>query len=104
MGHTIGFVLIFSWFWFYPSLCKTEDCCTTRVVNNSPDSSFDGTYTLISNGEKKEDICMDGCVYSREGDEYCFISKPLAESADVVREDPDHIRWFSNHSITWQLE
>ena len=30
---------------------------------------------------------MDGCVYSREGDEYCFISKPLTESADVVCED-----------------
>ena len=30
---------------------------------------------------------MDGCVYERDGLEYCFISKPVAESADVVCED-----------------
>ena len=87
MGQSIGFVLIFSLFWFYPSKCQTEECCSTKVVNNSPDSSLDGTYTLASNGEKKEDICINGCVYAREGLEYCFISKPKAESADVVCED-----------------
>merc|ERR1711971_183643 len=84
MGQVIGFVLFFSLFWFYPSQCQTEKCCSTKVVNNSPDSSLDGTYTLASDGEKRQDICIDACVYTREGLEYCFISKPEAESADVV--------------------
>merc|ERR1711971_1550488 len=87
MGQVIGFVLFFSLFWFYPSQCQTEKCCSTKVVNNSPDSSLDGTYTLASDGEKRQDICIDACVYTREGLEYCFISKPEAESADVVCDD-----------------
>merc|ERR1711990_288185 len=66
---------------------QTEECCSTKVVENSPDSSLDGTYTLASNGAKREDICIDGCVYERGGLEYCFISKPVAESADVVCDD-----------------
>merc|ERR1711990_287758 len=66
---------------------QTEECCSTKVVENSPDSSLDGTYNLASNGEKREDICIDGCVYERGGLEYCFISKPVAESADVVCDD-----------------
>merc|ERR1711990_1313187 len=66
---------------------QTEECCSTKVVKDSPDSSLDGTYTLASNGAKREDICIDGCVYERDGLEYCFISKPVAESADVVCDD-----------------
>merc|ERR1712130_417925 len=58
-----------------------------KVVENSPDSSLDGTYNLASNGDKREDICIDGCVYERDGLEYCFISKPVDESADVVCDD-----------------
>merc|ERR1712168_1043797 len=88
MGQSIQFVLIFSLISLFPgSQCQTEECCATKVVENSPDPSLDGTYTLASNGEKREDICMDGCVYERDGLEYCFISKPVAESADVVCED-----------------
>merc|ERR1712130_489938 len=63
------------------------ECCSTKVVENSPDSSLDGTYNLASNGDKRDDICIDGCVYERDGLEYCFISKPVAESADVVCDD-----------------
>merc|ERR1712168_293931 len=84
MGQLIGFVLIF---FFYPSRGQVEQCCSTKVVTDTPDPSLDGTYTLASNGEKREDICIDGCVYERDGLEYCFISKPVAESADVVCDD-----------------
>jgi hypothetical protein len=85
MGQSIQFVLIFSLLSLFPgSQCQTEECCSTKVVENSPDPSLDGTYTLASDGEKREDICIDGCVYERDGLEYCFISKPVAESADVV--------------------
>merc|ERR1711971_1324556 len=102
MGQSIGFVLIFSLYWFYPSQCQTEECCATKVVNNSPDSSLDGTYTLASNGEKEEEICMDGCVYAFKGEEYCFISKPVAESADVVCEDASTGSAGSGGSATTQ--
>merc|ERR1712168_901734 len=88
MGQSIQFVLIFSLISLFPgSQCQTEECCATKVVENSPDPSLDGTYTLASDGEKREDICIDGCVYERDGLEYCFISKPVAESADVVCDD-----------------
>merc|ERR1711971_164225 len=102
MGQSIGFVLIFSLYWFYPSQCQTEECCATKVVNNSPDSSLDGTYTLASNGEKEEEICMDGCAYAFKGEEYCFISKPVAESADVVCEDASAGSAGSGGSATTQ--
>ena len=88
MGQSIQFVLIFSLLSLFPgNQCQTEECCSTKVVENSPDSSLDGTYNLASNGDKREDICIDGCVYERDGLEYCFISKPVAESADVVCDD-----------------
>merc|ERR1711990_1254298 len=88
MGPSIQFVLIFSLLSLFPgSQCQTEECCATKVVENSPDASLDGTYNLASDGEKREDICIDGCVYERDGLEYCFISKPVAEAADVVCDD-----------------
>merc|ERR1711970_1017544 len=88
MGQSIQFVLLVSLLSLFPgSQCQVEECCSTKVVENSPDASLDGTYTLASDGEEREDICIDGCVYERDGLEYCFISKPIAESADVVCDD-----------------
>ena len=87
MGRSIGFALIFSLFSFHLSQCKVDvGCCPTKVVKDSPDPSLDGTYTLASDGDKREDICIDGCVYKGNGGEYCFISKPMAESSDVACE------------------
>merc|ERR1712117_103955 len=88
MGQKIQLVLIVSLLSLFPgSQGQGEECCAVKVVENSPDSSLDGTYTLSDNGAKREDICIDGCVYERDGGEYCFISKPIAESADVVCDD-----------------
>ena len=80
----IGFVLIFSLVFFFPSRCQEEKCCSTKVVKKADDSSLDGTYTLASEGAKREEICIDGCVYKKEDREYCFISKPVSESASEV--------------------
>merc|ERR1712001_314354 len=92
MGRSIQFVLIFSLFSLFPgSQGQGEICCPTKVVTNSPDGSgLDGTYNLKEDeGEdnKREDICIDGCVYERDGLEYCFISKPVAEAAQVDCDD-----------------
>merc|ERR1712156_1069273 len=88
MGQSIQLVLIVSLLSLFPaSHGQGEECCAVKVVENSPDSSLDGTYTLSDNGAKREEICIDGCVYERDGLEYCFISKPVAESADVQCDD-----------------
>merc|ERR1712109_155993 len=88
MGQSIQLVLIVSLLLLFPgSQGQGEECCAVKVVENSPDSSLDGTYTLSDNGAKREEICIDGCVYERDGLEYCFISKPVAESADVQCDD-----------------
>merc|ERR1719300_1037177 len=55
-----------------------------KVVKNARDSSLDGTYTLASEGAKREDDCVDGCVYKKDDREFCFISKPVSESASEV--------------------
>ena len=58
------------------------ECCSTKVVKFPTPNPLDGVYTLlVSEGAKREDICIDGCVYTREGLEYCFISS--AQSAKV---------------------
>merc|ERR1712038_1038568 len=88
MGQSVQLVLIVSLLSLFPgSQGQGEECCAVKVVENSPDSSLDGTYTLSDNGAKREEICIDGCVYERDGLEYCFISKPVAESADVQCDD-----------------
>merc|ERR1712179_539597 len=54
-------------------------CCPLLVVTNLGD--LDDTYTLSEDrGDKPEDICNDGCVYTRgtpdsPDDEYCFKSE-----------------------------
>ena len=46
------------------------------VVSGIP--GLDGTYTFsVDKGDKPEDVCVDGCVYTRSssdhpGAEYCF--------------------------------
>merc|ERR1719167_1748325 len=55
-----------------------------KVVKNARDSSLDGTYTLASEGAKREDDCVDGCVYKKDDREFCFIPKPVSESASEV--------------------
>merc|ERR1711970_287649 len=54
-------------------------CCPLLVVSNLGD--LDDTYTLSEDrGGKPEDVCNDGCVYTRDNpdspdDEYCFKSE-----------------------------
>ena len=44
------------------------------TVVNSPDPELNGEYLLQGEEqEKPAEICVDGCVYTMGGDEYCFI-------------------------------
>merc|ERR1711963_647638 len=92
MGQSIQLVLIVSLLSLFPgSQGQGEECCAVKVVENSPDSSLDGTYTLSDNGAKREEICIDGCVYERDGLEYCFIPSlwQRAPMSNVTMDSPD---------------
>ena len=56
------------------------------MVTGAPSGSgLDGTYELKEDEKtKREEVCLDGCVYTRGGQEYCFKSAPIAESAQVT--------------------
>ena len=56
-----------------------DDCCPMKTVRDASgeDSKLNGVYILKSKEDSKpEPICKDGCVYTRNNEEYCFIDKP----------------------------
>ena len=65
-----------------------DDCCPSLTVNvKGSDISLNGDYKLKTNqGTKPEKICINGCIYTKEGSssgvEYCFKLDSGA-SADV---------------------
>ena len=66
-----------------------EDCCQTKTVRDAPAevSELNGVYTLKAKEDSKPDPnCMDGCVYMRDNEEYCFVQKSTEEGATVVCE------------------
>ena len=55
-----------------------NDCCPMKTVRDAlgEDSKLNGVYTLKTKEDLKPDpICMDGCVYTKDNEEYCFIDK-----------------------------
>ena len=56
-------------------------------MTGAPDPSLDGEYTLVEEdhqGVKREEICLDECVYRRNNMEYCFKFETQAESTQVA--------------------
>ena len=72
---------------YYVKSATDQPCCQTKTVKKAPDSNLDGVYTLKDDGaktvSKRDQLCIDGCVYVRDGEDYCFITAPIADSADV---------------------
>ena len=59
-----------------------EDCCLTKTVRDAPAevSELNGVYTLKGKENSRPDpACMDGCVYLRNDEEYCFVAKTVEE-------------------------
>ena len=50
-------------------------CCPLLTVTGSL-PSLEGDYLLAGEEERREEVCLDGCTYVREGEEYCFIQAP----------------------------
>merc|ERR1711970_1148079 len=66
-----------------------EGCCQQKTVRDAPAavSELNGVYTLKAKENSKPDPnCMDGCVYLRDNEEYCFVQKSTEEGATVVCE------------------
>jgi len=70
-------------------------CCPTKVVAGGPDPSLAGRYALLQvtgREGRREEECMDGCVYAREGEEYCFVATPEAYTVQCQAETPGYSR------------
>ena len=64
---------------FWRPILAPDDCCPIRTVRDAlgEDSKLNGVYTLKTKEASKPDpICLDGCIYTRDDEEYCFIDKP----------------------------
>ena len=95
-----GVFLLFAQFWRPVS---PEDCCLTKTVRDAPegDSKLNGVYTLkIKEDSKPDPKCMDGCVYMRDNEEYCFIEKL---GANTVCEVSIHLFISFNCSETFLM-
>ena len=55
---------------------EEQECCPFKTVENSAIEKFNGGYTLVNDSKARGDVCNDGCIYSRNGFEYCFVVKP----------------------------
>ena len=56
-----------------------DDCCPVKTVRDAhgEDSKLNGVYILKTKEDSKPDpLCIDGCVYMRDSEEYCFIDRP----------------------------
>merc|ERR1712130_1037708 len=83
-----GVFLLFAASW-RPTTAQQEGCCQTKTVRDAPASvsELNGVYTLKADeGSKPDPSCMDGCVYVRNNEEYCFVQKSIEEGATVVCE------------------
>merc|ERR1740131_575610 len=74
-----------------------EFCCSTQVVTGRGD--LDGTYELLeSKNEKPEDICLDGCIYTKVSgspeDKYCFksaVGSGESKCQEPIPDNPEEI-------------
>ena len=58
----------------FMKFCWNAGCCPKMTVVNSANPELNGEYLLQGEEEEKpEEICVDGCIYTKDGDEYCFI-------------------------------
>ena len=66
---------------FWRTILAPDDCCPIKIVSDALEENFglNGVYTLKTKEASKPDPkCMDGCVYMRDNEEYCFVERPGA--------------------------
>jgi hypothetical protein len=80
-----------------------EDCCETKTVSGAPAgmTELDGVYTLLKKeGNPREEVCIDGCVYLKDDEEYCFRETSKEGGAEVVCQ----VCSFDSHDKTLFLD
>ena len=68
-----------------------DGCCPTLSVADSPADRADlnGVYRLATGqagGPKRADVCMDGCVYVKDEDEFCFVKRSKGDDPNAACE------------------
>ena len=68
------------------SLSNSDDCCHRKVVTK-PDK-FAGIYNFVKKFDgPKDDNCADSCIYSKDGDQFCF--KAVVSGAATIQDQCD---------------
>merc|ERR1712013_390022 len=70
------------------ALCQTPPlCCETKTVTNAPagNENLNGEYVLKESADDKpHENCADGCVYTKDDEEYCFMNVPVDQAAEIA--------------------
>merc|ERR1719158_1973585 len=74
------------------ALCQTPSpCCEVKTVTNAPagNENLNGEYLLKDTADDKpHENCADGCVYTKDGEEYCFMNVPVDQAAEISCDIP----------------
>ena len=62
-------------------------CCPKIIVPNIG-LDYAGIYTFVRFDQNIDESCLDGCVYIKDGDEYCFIEDQLGKPSKKIKTRP----------------
>jgi len=73
----------------YQALCQgttTAPCCNTKTVKDAPSGQEDlnGEYVLNPSSSNSHANCADGCIYTRNDEEYCFMNVAVDKAAGSI--------------------
>merc|ERR1719483_1650109 len=90
MGTTYLFSYLLLSLFAYQALCQgttTAPCCNTKTVKDAPAGQEDlnGEYVLNpSSATERHENCADGCIYTRNDEEYCFMNVAADKAAGSI--------------------
>merc|ERR1711892_1508075 len=88
MGTTSLFSYLLLSLFACQALCQgttTAPCCNTKTVKDAPSGQEDlnGEYVLTVSSNTHEN-CADGCIYTRNDEEYCFMNVAADKAAGSI--------------------
>jgi len=62
-----------------------QQCCDVKnVTDHKTDASMNGVYTLKNKTDTLPNpMCKDGCIYTKDNEDYCFMNIELAKAPSV---------------------
>merc|ERR1711915_153650 len=64
-----------------------QQCCNVKMVKDAPAGmkELEGEYELKETSNNKlHENCADNCVFTKEGEDYCFMDVPKKDAADIT--------------------